>query len=229
MTARTARASFGPMAGLLCRNSGSHRGKRWTGDAHDSPIGQDGGAKGAVELDRGSVPIEDGPLESPASPLARDCSKRCEQSLRAAAATKFRPHEEVFEPEAPAPQECREVVKVQSEAGRDRPVPRDQHFGRGMGPEKRGLDVTGARDQKVRQLLANGERDDHRVYGRDILALCRADGEWAFGGAFDHARTQPAKRFTRVLIRFTLKRNAFRWPPQCGAPINIRRSKLVLT
>ena len=66
------------------------------GDAHDGPLGHGGGAEGVVEVDRGLVPVEDGPLEARAFFGYGDGGDGAEEGFADALAEEGGPDEQVL-------------------------------------------------------------------------------------------------------------------------------------
>src|ERR1700756_3266685 len=85
-------------------------------DAHNTPGLQHDGATAAVEVDRGSVPVEDVPLQPSAAALHRDGRHISQQRLADATAAMRGLYEEIFEMDAgTAP--CGVDGEIKSEAG----------------------------------------------------------------------------------------------------------------
>ena len=99
---------------LLC--VGSEGGEGVAGEAHGGPLGEGGGAEGRVEVDGGSVPVEDGPLEAGAALGDGDGGDGGDEGLAYAAATEDGADEEVFQKDARVAAPGGVVVEVEGEA-----------------------------------------------------------------------------------------------------------------
>src|SRR5260370_41032396 len=83
----------------------------------DRPLVEWPRAQAFVELDRGRIPVEHRPFEAPAAALHRNPRELSKQLAADAQPPELGLDEEIFQVESTAPEERREVVEEQDEAG----------------------------------------------------------------------------------------------------------------
>ncbi len=166
--------------------------QRLAHDAANPPVGKHRRAECPVELDGRRVPVEDGPFEAAAAAIASDARQRPEQRVRAALATEFRAHVEVFEPEPRPSEKRREIVEEEGKGRRSVGGPGNQDFGRRPRPEERSIEIVHRADAKMGQLFVRRELVDHRVNLAEILATGGLDVEDSLRRRHAHPSLRPS-------------------------------------
>ena len=112
----------------------------------DGPLVEGFGAEGAVEVEGGLVPVEDGPLEAAAAPLLGEAGDVDEEGAADAAAPELRADEYILEVDTGAAGPGREAREVDGVGGGGAGEVGDQGLGGGPGTEEggaQGVDVGG--------------------------------------------------------------------------------------
>lgn len=137
-------------------------GERCSGEAKDCPILHRDGAEFLVEIDRGLIPVEHGPLHASATTRVGDGGEVEQQGATVTGAAIIRANEEIFEIETGFGEEGGEVEKIEGEADGLR-IGEGEHAMRGGG-------VAVGREKLC------GQR---RFGGGDFVGEAFVDGEFA--------------------------------------------------
>src|SRR5262245_48173907 len=90
-------------------------GQGFTGYTVNGPIVHWDGAKVLIELNRGLIPIENGPFETAAAAITREAGQVHEKGFAETAAPHFRDYKQILEVKAGTAEEGGEIVKEEGE------------------------------------------------------------------------------------------------------------------